>query len=92
MDQDLELLSRQTRSGEEGGHRIILIAAYSTFLMEHSDTHLRGLCAPRHNGPFRKLSHAMLAMSFRGQCRKKIVIFYECEGFSQRLRIQKRAL
>ena len=44
------------------------------------------------NGPFRKLSHAMVVTSFGGQCRKKTMIFYECEGISQRLRVQKRAL
>ena len=44
------------------------------------------------NGPFRKLSRAMLVTSFGGQCRKKTAIFYECEGFSRRLRVRKRAL
>ena len=41
-----------------------------------------------HNGPFQKLSRAMLVMSFGGQCRKKTAIFYKCKGFSQRLRAQ----
>ena len=36
------------------------------------------------NGPFRKLSHAILVTSFGGQCRKKTAIFYECEGFSHK--------
>ena len=45
-----------------------------------------------HNGPFQKLSHAVLVTSFGGQCRKITAVFYECEGFSQRLRVQKRAL
>ena len=44
------------------------------------------------NGPFRKLSRAMLVTSFGGQCRKKTAIFYEFEGFLRRLRVQKRAL
>ena len=29
----------------------------------------------------------MLVTSFGGQCRKKTAIFYECEGFSRRLRV-----
>ena len=44
------------------------------------------------NGPFRKLSRAMLVTSFGGQCRKKTAIFYECEGFLRRLRVQNGAL
>ena len=38
-DQDLELLSSQTRSGEEGGHRIILIAAVLLFWW-NTQTHI----------------------------------------------------
>ena len=54
--------------------------------------HIRGCAISLYNGPFRKLSRAMLVTSFGGQCRKKTAIFYECEGFSRRLRVQKRAL